>query len=260
MLQVIAADAEPRRAWETRMTIPGAANILSDLERIRAKIKSLADGYMASGRPYLLSKLGLDLGSDLQTLKLLTGKTLAEYLTSEFVREYTIVVTGIHNNVQALVRSPDTSEPVPVLEAQEPISEPKVTQEAAPRYNYRFWAAFSVPLAKGRRFLDLRDFRFVDADEEPVGNYIEVESEYIAKQDTQDRNSFIRQNIKRWLEAKKLPEDQFVVRIPHMALRPPHLAGNRSILEAVIDSLDRRQLASTNMSLEVVAELLRRRV
>lgn len=52
----------------------------TEVEIIEEKIRSLADAYLAGGRPYLLSKLGKDLGDDLRVLKAAVDKPLASTL------------------------------------------------------------------------------------------------------------------------------------------------------------------------------------
>jgi hypothetical protein len=123
------------------------------LAELESKIRTLAENNLVSGRPYLLSRLGKDLGADLNELKIRTGKTLAQFLRTHLGSEFSIVGTGANNSVPALVRGPvgpDTANPIAVEET--------IPTKKKPRYNYRFWAAFSVPLRGGQRFLNLRDF------------------------------------------------------------------------------------------------------
>ena len=236
------------------MDDPTAAG--DELARIEAKIKSLVDAYLVSGRPYLLSKLGKDLGDDLHSLKHLTEKPLAQFLIDRFSTDYSIVLTGTHNTVQALVRSSDGA-----ASLVDSIVEQAQSHQSVPRYNYRFWAAFSVPLVGGRRFLNLRDFIFQDLDHEPPsGDFVEVESEFVVQENVVDRDARIRECIQRWLAQKGFSAEQFIAKPRQATERISHVAGGRSILEAVIEALDRRQLANTSLPLDVVADLLRRRV
>jgi hypothetical protein len=226
-----------------------------DLATIEAKIVSLADAHLTSGRPYLLSKLGNDLGEDLRWLKVLTGKTLGQFIHDHMSPQYLIVLTGQHNNVQAIV--PGQGGVARYREAgQTVVLEPDKLKSDGLRYHYRFWAAFSVPTEGGRRFLNLQDFTFQDLPEAPSGDYVEVEEEYIAEINIKDRDELIKKNILRWLAHKGFSAEQFVARRE----RSTYETRERSILDAIIDTLDRRQLANTNMSLDVVADLMRRRI
>jgi hypothetical protein len=108
------------------------------LAELESKIRTLAENNLVSGRPYLLSRLGKDLGADLNELKIRTGKTLAQFLRTHLGSEFSIVGTGANNSVPALVRGPvgpDTANPIAVEET--------IPTKKKPRYNYRFWAAFT---------------------------------------------------------------------------------------------------------------------
>src|SRR5690349_4303958 len=56
------------------------SNVTVELDRIKAKIISLCEAGLASGRPYLLSELGLALAEDLSTLKHLTRGKLIDFI------------------------------------------------------------------------------------------------------------------------------------------------------------------------------------
>jgi hypothetical protein len=237
----------------SRMNLVTANDELAEIEN---KIRSLVESNLISGQPYLLSKLGKDLGADLYALKRLTEKTLAPFLKDRFSAEYSIVGTGAHSNVQALVRGSGR-----VHDAANVNIEQTRSTKNAPRYNYRFWAAFSVPLSRGRRFLNLRDFTFQDSTQEPLsGEYREVEQAFIVQEDAENRDTHIQENIQRWLSEKGLLPEHFFAKPRPSTEKIAHGVRGRSILEAVIEALDRRQLANTSMSLDVIAELLRRNI
>jgi hypothetical protein len=215
----------------------------------------VAEGALKERGFYLLSELGKDLGADLRTLKDLTKQTLSNFVSDRFSDKFTIVLIGEFKNVQALVRSATSMvEPEPVILSDQVILERKVITKAPPRFNYRFWAAFSVPLREGRRFLNLSDFTFEDisSGEAPEGN-IEIPSSLIAAPDIQDRDKQIAANIQRWIEQNGLNQaDFYQSKFPKGAV-PTRTTG--TVLEALIAALDHRQLSSTSLSLDVIAAL-----
>lgn len=219
-----------------------------DLERIDEKIRSLAENALSNGETYLLSRLGMDLGDDLKQIKLKYGRPLAQYIDDRLGSDFTIVRLGSHENIQALARSDNAG--------VQTYSAP-VARKADARFNYRFWAAFSVPLAAEVRWLNLDDFTFEDQTERPSGDYIDVAPIFVAPADADDRDNVVKSNISKWLEEKKLPQSRFLARPPST---PRPLSTGRSLLEVLVETLDRKQLASTTMSLDVIAELLRKRV
>ena len=227
-----------------------------DLQVISARIRKLADARLATGVPYLLSQLGKDLGTDVRRLKILTGKPLAEYVSEIASDEYTIVQTGTHNNVQALVRAVKSSHDAPYEDSG--MQTPIVPKE--PRYNHRFWAAFSVPLIMGRRFLNMEDFTFQDASSPPKEGLLEIDHTLICLDGVPDRDNLIKDNIRKWVDQNDLPIEMFFSKSPSKVNAATHPAPGRSVLEAMIATLDKRQMANTTLTLDVVADLLRRRM
>lgn len=226
---------------------------LDDLKAAEEKIRALAEAALATGRPYLLSKLGNDLGPELNTIRSV-GASLADFIRSRLSHEYDIVLTGQHNNIQALVRAGE--------EIRGPILPPTqdVGAHKPPRFHYRFWAAFSVPLLSGTRYIDMNNFTFVDTDEEPEGNYAIIEAEFIAPAEADKRDALILQNIERWCAKSGFSIEQFHSKPRDKEPLSAKSVSGRSLLEVVIDALDNRQLSGTTLTLDVVAALFRRRL
>jgi len=128
-------------------------DISGEVDRIRARIAGLVDGHFSAGATsYYLSQLGNELQEDRKILERLTKKKVSEFIQEEF--QYNIGRTGSHSNVLFIVA---------------PGADPAKPDAALPRFNKRFWAAFSVPLSEGeRRFLDLSDLNF-GPDSESLG-------------------------------------------------------------------------------------------
>ncbi|MER9755408.1 hypothetical protein NKJ46_18460 [Mesorhizobium sp. M0166] len=223
-----------------------------ELERLDTKIRSLAQAFLAAGRPYLLSRLGKDLGDDLKLVKFGYGRTLGDYVAERLAAEYSVILMGQHKNVQAIV--PNNGSALGIGQS--------VTPEGmrGPRYNYRFWAAFSVPLIEGSRWLNLDDFTFKDVREKPDGNYIEIKSDLVAHEDAEDRDALIKSNISKWLDSEGLSQERFIAKPQVGDGKESAIPIGRTLLEAVIQALDRKQLSATTLSLDVVADLLRRRL
>lgn len=221
-----------------------------ELQRIAAKILELTDAHKADRRPYLMSALGIDLGDDLKTLKQLTNKGLNDFIQSRLAHRLTLVRLGAHRNVAGVI---DQSVDPEAFDAQ-----PEAERADNRRFHHRFWAAFSVP-SKGNkvRVLNPDNFAFEDKDASDVPDgALTVASEFIVSADANDRDEKIKENIAAWLADKGLSEERFTA-----SKRPPKgraiLAPSGSLLEAVISALDRRQLQSTSLSLDIVATLLK---
>ncbi|QWG17847.1 hypothetical protein KMZ68_23320 [Bradyrhizobium sediminis] len=235
----------------------------NNIERIATKIEALSEAALSARSSYLLSELGKDLGPDLSTLKLLTKKPLSAFIRERFSDKFTVALTGEFKNVQTLIRSPNSlveQQEQPLLTLSEKfVFETQVSSKPSPRFNYRFWAAFSVPYREGKRFLNLTDFKFQDltSGDAPEG-HVEIPPSFIVAPDIRDRDKLITDNINRWIEENGFDKSDFYQTRPHRESIQTH--SNASVLEAVIASLDHRQLSNTSMSLDVVAALMRKRV
>lgn len=222
-----------------------------ELARIADTIVTLADARQGERKPYLVSALGIDLGEDLRTLKRLTGKGLNEFIQSQLAGRVTLVRFGTHGNVTAIL--PGAVEPgeVPALET---VAQPQPKK----RFHYRFWAAFSVPLTAEVRVLDPDTFTFDDVAQAAVPDgALTISPDAIAPVDAPDRDAAIKANISVWLKRHDLPEDRFLAQRRLPRTTTPSARVGTSLLDAMIATLDRKQLQSTTLSLDVVATLLR---
>lgn len=229
------------------------------LEPIKAKAIELASTALQERSVYLLSELGAALGNDLRTLKIITRGGLVDFVRTHMSDRFQLILTGKHSNIYAII---------PVEGAQAaPVSAVRHERETEqkprhPRYHYRFWAAFSVPPSGEMRFLKLSDFTFDDLDEsqpEPP-NSLPIPTELIAPEEVEHRDELIASNINRWLEGNKLAPDQFLASAKRWSPASQVAPLGTSVLDILISSLDRRQLQSSNLSLDVIATLLRKRI
>ncbi|RWR04021.1 hypothetical protein [Paenirhodobacter populi] len=211
------------------------------------QIVQAAEKHFVSGQPYLLSKLGADLGEAVRVIKGSNERTLANFIRVNLADNFEVILTGKHGNVQAVIPKG--------ADFQYSSESPTV---ANPRFHSRFWAAFAVPSSEKKRWFSIDNMTFVDSEESPGEGFIEIESCFIAQETQSDRDDFIKESIKSWLSKHKIDQDKVIAsgKRPH----PSQTANSgRSLLEYIIDSLDARQLSNTKMSLDVIATLLGKR-
>ena len=236
--------------------MPGESETVSELDRIAERVGALVAAATESGRPYFVSALGKDLGDDLKTLKELTKRTLADFVRGRLSDKYEIARLGEFANVLAVI--PIGGEPPTIGESSDGILR---DSQGRPKYHYRLWAAFSVPTpADFERYLNQDDLTFVDipAAVAPPANSLRVPAELVPPAETPRRDDLIWENLTKWLDENHMPADRFYAST-RSAVRQPRTGTHQpsgSLLEAVLQALDRRQLQSTQVSLEVVATLL----
>lgn len=211
-----------------------------EVARIASRIrdcfaKSLAIG---EGR-YYLARLGSDLGSDRNTLEMLTGKKLVSFVQDAL--GYEIEREGKHGNII-------------VVKLGGPAVSPKKTVRSIPRYAPRFWAAFRVPLVvEGtRRFINLGSMVFA-AEQKEVSNgegeVREIDPRFIVQDDGPVEPSVIADNIERWLEEQGIDPAPFLIQ-----KKDAH-REERSLLDEVIMALSGEQLKRVTLPLDVVKAL-----
>jgi len=224
----------------------------AELERIAEKIITLAKARKGERQPYLVSALGIDLGDDLRTLKSLTNKGLNDFIQSRLSDRVTLVRLGTHNNVTAIIDG--------LLEGDDLAKAATAAAEPQKRFHYRFWAAFSVPMQGEVRVLEPDKFTFEDVARSNVpADALLIEPQSIAPTDADMRDVLIKQNIQTWLQAHGLSEDRFTApkRFPRLPESVAKTTMGDNLLVAVLSALDKRQLQSTSLSLDVVQTLLR---
>ncbi|MBA8838197.1 hypothetical protein [Ochrobactrum sp. RH2CCR150] len=223
---------------------------MDELSRIASKIEALADAELSTGQPYLLSKLGMDIGSDLQTIKK-EEKSLANFVRKRFSDKYEIIFTGQFRNIQSLIKRNSQELASLITDATTEKKDRKF------RFNYRFWAAFSVPVVGSRRFVNLDDFTFEDVDAPPSPSYVAIDSEYITPDTSNDRDKVIYSKIISWIEDNKLETEQFLSK-PRTHISP--FGHQRTLLHAIVDALDKRQLATVSLPMDVIVALMNKNV
>ncbi|MGQ3049840.1 MAG: hypothetical protein ACT6Q8_24305 [Niveispirillum sp.] len=217
----------------------------SEINRIAEKIITLTKAHKGDPSPYLVSALGIELGSDLKTLKNLTHKGLNDFIQTHLSDRVTLIRLGAHRNVTAVIDAADNPEGFAQLQGPD--------REQNPRFHYRFWAAFSVPPKNEVRILNPDDLTFYDAPKADVpAGALTISTDLVVAINAEHRNEKIKASIATWLAETGLPEERFRVGKRNQVLPP-----KGSLLEAMITALDHRQLQSTKLSLDVVSVLLR---
>jgi hypothetical protein len=219
-----------------------------ELERIAKRVENLVDEGKGLNPKYLVSALGIALGDDLKILKELTHRGLNDFIESHLSHRFTLERTGIHGNITAVVDKSVNSATPPTLESR---------REQSPRFHPRFWAAFSVPAkADHVRIFNVDTVSFEDLPNTEVRNGdLTIAENLIVPAGDDRRDEKIKANIASWLEKNGLSADRFQAS-KRAHSRTSH-QQNGSLLNAIIAALDHRQLQSTNLTLDVVAALLR---
>lgn len=230
-----------------------------ELDALAARIDAISEEALKQDGSLLLSRLGGRLGADLTALRQ-NGKSLGAFLLERFPDKYSLIKTGIHNNVLMIVDASDSAlaAAISAPDSNSVYAVPKSFQH--PRYNKHFWAAFSVPPTKKYRYVDLNTLLFRESDEDnKSSSEIEVKIELIPAADAEDRDDLINRSITRWIEENKLDHSKFLRPTPISPIHPQVFSG-RSVLTALIEVLDKRQLQSTSLSLDVVQTLINKKI
>lgn len=225
----------------------------ADLERIQRRIVTLCDSALEQNESYLLSKLGADLGKDAKMLFGITGLKLRQFIQANMSDKYQVVsVVGLPH-IFAVVRANGAGGRTIAV-----VPQATAMPRSEPRYHFRFWAAFSVPSKSTPRYLNPNDMFFKDiaTGENPPPNWLLIDEEFIAPPTVSDRDALIKANIEKWLAKNSFDHSDFLQDASKLS-RP---AAHGNLLGAVLSALDRRQLESASLPLDVVAALFNKRV
>jgi hypothetical protein len=225
-----------------------ATNPDVDLAAINEKIVTLVEAKLAKGQPALINPLGISLGNALGVLKAATGQSLLEYIQKTFSDRYQVIL--VKENTQGLWHVGQAYEQA----VRDFVGRPP--RPAPRRFVSSFWDAFIEPLKGARRFYSQGEARFVDADLAPSPEWREIPVDLIYKPG-EDRNvREVHRHISEWFERTGEAPDQYLTEVPVET----RAEAGRSVLDLLVASLTPKQLQSVTMSLDVVAELARRRV
>ena len=220
---------------------------VKELERIAKRIESLVEAGKEQHPQYLVSALGIALGDDLRALKQLTNRGLNDFIQSHLSHRFRLERMGVHGNITAVVdHAVDSATPQKLTPSR----------EQSPRFHPRFWAAFSVPAKGDARILNQDTYSFEDVpSEEAPKDALTIAKNLIVSAEEDRRDEKIKANIAIWLAQNGLPVDKFQASKRSHSQTFHQQTG--SLLDAIIATLDHRQLQSTTLTLDVVATLLR---
>ena len=220
---------------------------VKELERLAKRVESLVDAGREQHPKYLVSALGIALGDDLRVLKQLTSRGLNDFIRSHLSPRFKLEQMGIHGNITAVVDGSVNSATPQKLTP---------SREQSPRFHPRFWAAFSVPAKGDVRILNKDTYSFEDVpSEEALKGELTIGRDLIVPADEDRRDEKIKANIAGWLTQNGLDADKF--QASKRAHSQTFHQQTGSLLDAIIATLDHRQLQSTTLTLDVVATLLR---
>lgn len=233
--------------------VPPAAdtNVSTEVEAIKASIAAYIDAELDRRQPLYLSALGVAMRAPLSRMRTLTGQTVGSLIEQDFSNRYQIARLGPHKNIIALYKQGHDISDIKPADG--------VSASGAPRVLYArdLWLAFAVPLTAPFRYIDLKALKFFDTEDStaPEGHLL-IDREYLrGSADSHDPKE-IGQRIASWCAKNGIDPTLYLLkqRAPTMAL-----AHGRSVLELMLSSLDRRQLQSVSLPLDVVDALLRNR-
>ena len=214
-----------------------------ELEAIERQIEALIDDRISEGKPAFISAIGIALKGDLARLKVLSGLSLSDYLRQNLGDRYDLV--------QA---KPNTYALWPKGQPFIPLTHSKVSSAVTrgPDYLTWFWSAFATPIDDGEeRYYDPRTHSIVT--ESVNDDVIAISADLMRKADEPFNARLIHDRIEQWLASHKLNKKDFEDRSAPLA-RPNQ---TRTVLDAMVDCLDKRQLQGISISMDVVATLSR---
>ena len=240
------------------MAVQGSSD--PEIVRIRDRVEALIKKGLEDHQAYLLSSLGLSLGSDLNLLKHRTGQRLIDFINQHFRDTLEIVQHGEHSNIYAVRQLGLVAHTEGAPSHRPLMSKTESSNTRSPRFNHRFWAAFAKPLTMNCRAFDLSKMSFTDfpSEEQIPENFVLIPPNLIPNTEMTNRDEAIKRNIDAWLQSHSLDREQFLAKTLHKtsAKNPPMLRF--SLLDHVIDCLDHAQLKSTSLTLDVVKSLLQK--
>lgn len=221
-----------------------------ELKSFETLVETHVEARLSRGEPAYISAVGIALGSDLQRLKAVSGLSLRDFITERMADTYRLI--EVKPNTTGIWRA---NEPYDGAEIDPP--ERKPPKVRIPRYDQAFWHAFANPLTTGRRFYDQDAKEVRTADVAATARWIEIDPRYIRAVGEEYDAAAIASRVASWLQEANLEPADFV---PRRTLKPEASSVQNSLLDLLISSLDSRQLRSVNISLDVVATLLKKSV
>jgi hypothetical protein len=150
----------------TTVLSPVAKESSAEIKRIKERIITLCAQGQQTGEPYFVAQLGRDLGKDVKLLGFLTGKGLSDFVRAELGDQLKIVTPpGRRVGADVIIKAGQSSTFAKATETElVEIPIPAASKsKTEPRYNHRFWSAFSTPLTPQKvRYIDRTTFALQD--------------------------------------------------------------------------------------------------
>ncbi|RYG89101.1 MAG: hypothetical protein EON59_02140 [Alphaproteobacteria bacterium] len=222
-----------------------------DFEAFHSLIAELARPHFDRGEPALINQLGIALGEQLRIVKAATGLSFSDYLGKRLDDVYEVI--DVKANTKGIWPKGRPKDGL-VTRMTARLDRPRPTTQ---RYAPTFWQAFADPLKPGmRRFYvpstrEVREATIAENEE-----WKEIPASLIREEGEPYAVKPIQAHIAEWLKDTAIELDGVVETI---AERPARDSGH-TLLDLMIESLDKRQLQSVSLPLDVVATLAARRI
>ncbi len=229
----------------------------ADVEDIKREIEIIVTREIASRGYCYLARLGVALGREkISVIKVATGLGLSSFIANFMRDKFAQVAIGGRKSELVIVGVGDKNK----FDARDNIQR---QEHRKPRFNRSLWLAFAVPASGGNRYFNLRQRTFFDGVRPEGDEWREIPVERLRTDENDYDILKIAENIEAWLAENSLTKADFSepdasIEAAGSALTPT--AQGLSVLDILLRSLDRRQLHSVSLPLDVVETLLRKRI
>jgi hypothetical protein len=221
-----------------------------DLSEFDKQIAAFADEKFAKGEPCFISALGIALGDQLRQMRAATGLGLGEYVREKLSDVYDLIEVK-PNTVALWPKGRPQTEAFQVAASRPSRASTTPTRRFLPW----FWQAFAVPNAGRSRFYDPVSHTVSEAPDEASKEAVEIPASFIRSDESPFNVKEIQGRIIEWLSENKLDANRF--REPAgAAIEREHAV---SLLDALIAALDKKQLQSFSLPMDVIATLAARK-
>ncbi|HMO08999.1 MAG TPA: hypothetical protein PKD10_15340 [Paracoccaceae bacterium] len=230
-----------------------------DLENqgIVSAISSIvADYWVAEHRPLLLSQLPGRLRQhsvEYVREQLHPGKTLKLFIEENLSGQVRTVQHPTHHEVVGLVPAHVSDASTLLFKNSEEVSG-SLQQE--PRYYKPIFSAFSKPLTKSKRALEIAgsdsQFHELDQGDDVPADWYEVEHEFVRKPGEAISDIEVGARLRRWAEEKKIPHASLIEQVKKMRAKDSSAALAR-VFQAMSISDQQRIMIPLDVVIKIVS-------
>lgn len=233
---------------------------LEALARFKAAVaKLVSDNFTRTGRGLLLARLGTALRyENVSVDAVLNGRKLASVLRESLTDVVTVVSSPAHP--QLIGAFPVGKAPTDVsadsFDTSQILTRPALNVR---RYDPRFWAAFTKPIAEGKkRVVSLDPIGFTDIDEasEADSGGFDLAASYICARNgitKADYEQAVIESLEQWLTENNVEFHQ----VEQGASSRKQEIKDRNILEQMLRLLSEEQQRRISLPLDVIAKLIK---